>query len=502
MQLITYADRLAGNLSSLNALLAGELKGLFSGVHLLPFFDPIDGEDAGFDPIDHRRVDPKIGNWDDVRALAANHTVMADLIVNHISADSPQFLDVQRKGRKSRYWELFLRKRDVFEADQPAGENEAAIKQIYRPRPGIPFTTLTLDDGSDHSFWTTFSHKQLDINVESPAGRAYLQSILDRFAESGVREIRLDAAGYAIKRRGTRCFMLPETFDFIGSLSERARALGMETLVEVHAHYQTQINIASRVGRVYDFALPPLVLHTLYRGSADALKRWLSMAPRNSITVLDTHDGIGIVDIAGDEARAGLISDDEVNALVETIHEKTRGASKRASGRAASNLDIYQVNSTFYDALGRDDTDYLLARAIQFFAPGTPQVYYVGLLAGENDTDLIERTGVGRDINRHYYSPAEISTALRRPVVAQLLNLIRFRNEASAFEGEFSLRQSDQDELLMHWEHNGASATLRVELGRRRATISAADQRGARQLTIESGRVCEESSGDARTGDA
>lgn len=484
MQLITYADRLGSDLRCLHALLREQFDGLFSGVHILPFFDPIDGADAGFDPVDHTRVDSRLGDWEDVAALGADHAVMADLIVNHISSDSRQFQDVLRNGRASPYWELFLRKNDIFPDSEPASEISEEVSHIYRPRPGQPFTSISLDDGSTYEFWTTFSPGQLDINVEGPAGRDYLNSILDQFAQAGVREIRLDAAGYAIKRRGTQCFMLPETFGFISALSEQAQTLGINTLVEVHSYYQAQIAIASQVGRVYDFALPPLVLHTLYTGDATALKQWLEIAPRNCVTVLDTHDGIGIIDVAKQGDFEGLLSDEEVDKLVNTIHAKTDGQSRKASGHAASNLDIYQVNSTYYDALGRDDVDYLIARAIQFFAPGTPQVYYVGLLAGENDLDLVERTGVGRDINRHNYTLREIHDALERPVVKRLLKLIKLRNALPAFDAVFSMPECPRDQLLLRWDNNDQYAELQVNLSTRRATIDYSDAGAARRFEI------------------
>ena len=484
VQLVTYADRLGGNLNGLRSLLDDEFRDLFGGVHVLPFFNTIDGQDAGFDPIDHTRVDPRLGGWGDIASLSANYTFMADLIVNHVSADSPQFQDVQRHGRSSDNWDLFLRKSDVFPDNEAAAVTEEEIRRIYRPRPDPPFTAITLDDGSSFDFWTTFSPKQLDINVEAPAGRAYLDSILEQFAEAGIREIRLDAVGYAVKRRGTPCFMLPETFDFIGALSERAHALGMQALVEIHSHYQAQIAVASQVSRVYDFALPPLVLHSLYRNDFTALKEWLEIAPRNCVTVLDTHDGIGIMDVARHGDLGGLLADNEVDELVETIHAKTCGASRRASGHAASNLDIYQVNSTYYDALGRSDADYLIARAIQFFSPGMPQVYYVGFLAGENDLDLVEETGVGRDINRHFYTRDEIREALRRPVVTHLMQLIRFRNEEPAFDGTFSMPTCERDELILRWDGDDTCAQLHVELGKRVATIDISAAEGSRRFTI------------------
>lgn len=471
VSLICYADRLAGNLKGLRRLLDTELAGLFGGIHILPFFDPIDGADAGFDPKNHLQVDARLGDWSDIATLAGDHSVMADMIVNHISADSPQFEDVVACGSSSEFWSLFLRRQDVFPGSADGASSDPEIARIYRPRPGQPFTSISLADGSVHDFWTSFSAGQLDINVESEAGWAYLESILKTFAAAGVREVRLDAAGYAIKRRGTSCFMLPETHDFIARLATSAGRRGISSLVEIHSHFETQIAIAAEVDRVYDFALPPLVLHALYTGCGAPLKRWLAMAPRNCVTVLDTHDGIGIVDVARHDERPGLLGDEEVSALVEAIHEKTGGQSRRASGHAASNLDVYQVNSTFYDALGREDVDYLIARAIQFFAPGTPQVYYVGLLAGENDLELVERTGVGRDINRHYYSAEEIGAALKQPVVQQLMALIRLRNSLPVFDGEFRIEATGEELLSLLWIKAADFARLTVNLDTHEALI-------------------------------
>jgi sucrose phosphorylase len=465
VQLITYVDRLGGgDLAALQALLEGPLAGVFGGVHLLPFFHAIDGADAGFDPIDHQRVDPRLGDWQAIGRLAAGTELMADVIVNHISSDSPQFHDYAAHGAASAFSGLFLDYEQVF----PNGASAADLLAIYRPRPGLPFTTQTLAGGVRKILWSTFTPQQLDIDVEHPLGRAYLQGILQNFATHGIRMVRLDAVGYAIKRAGTSCFMLPETFDFIADFAGQARALGIEVLVEIHAYYQRQIEIARRVDRVYDFALPPLVLHALFFGTAEPLKAWVRVRPTNALTVLDTHDGIGIIDIGADAAdrsgRPGLVPPHELDALVERIHQHSGGTSRQATGASASNLDLYQVNCSFYDALAGDDLRYLLARAIQFFLPGVPQVYYVGLLAGGNDMALLAQTGVGRDINRHRYTPAEIEAALARPVVNRLLALIRLRNTHPAFQGAFTLGDSPPQVLLMRWDLGAAWAELEIDL--------------------------------------
>ncbi|PTY37789.1 sucrose phosphorylase [Saccharospirillum sp. MSK14-1] len=467
VQLITYVDRLSGSdLNALHKLLQGPLANLFGGIHLLPFYTPIDGSDAGFDPDDHLSVDPRLGDWSKVRELSQNTAVMADLIVNHLSSRSPQFLDVQANGRNSQWHDLFLTYDRVF----PDGATEAELTAIYRPRPSLPWTPYNLG-GEKRLLWTTFTPQQLDIDVESDAGWSYLTAILDRFRDGGVSMIRLDAAGYAIKRAGTRCFMLPETFDFIHRLSDAASERGMETLVEIHSHYQTQIDIAERVGRVYDFALPPLILHALFTGDAKPLANWLAISPRNCITVLDTHDGIGVMDVGADGDKPGLLAPQAIDQLVETIHERSQGESRLATGAAASNLDLYQVNCTYYAALGERDVDYLIARALQFFAPGVPQVYYTGLLAGSNDLDLLQRTSVGRDINRHYYQPDELSTELKRPVVQQLLELIRLRNTHSAFDGSFDLDQPSSSRLRLAWSQGEQRLVLEVDFEQPAARI-------------------------------
>src|SRR5690606_19246907 len=171
---------------------------------------------------------------------------------------------------------------------------------------------------------------------------------------NGVRTGRRGAIGHAIKKPGTSCFMIPETFDFIAELSSRVHALGMEVLVEIHSHYEKQVEIARHVDWVYDFALPPLVLHAFAFRTAEPLKQWLRVRPRNAVTVLDTHDGSGMIDIGAEEGRPGLVPPEELERLVEAIHDASGGGSLRATGAAASNLDLYQVNCTFYDAMARN----------------------------------------------------------------------------------------------------------------------------------------------------
>jgi len=468
VQLITYVNRVGcKNLLDLKALFQHQLNGLFGGVHLLPFYYPIDGADAGFDPIDHEQIDARLGDWNDLKSLSQEIDIMADLIVNHVSAESIQFQDFLQNGKASKYAPLFLSYETVF----PNGATEADILAIYRPRPSLPFTLFKLKDGSSKLIWTTFTSNQIDIDVNSAMGQQYLERILSVFQKSGIKMIRLDAAGYAIKKQGTSCFMTDETFEFIGQLSEKAKSKGIEVLVEIHSYYKTQIEIAKRVDYVYDFALPVLVLDTLFNKNTASLKKWLAVSPRNAITVLDTHDGIGIVDVASENGKPGLIKDTILDDIVKQIHANSKGESLKATGTAASNLDLYQVNCTYFDALGKDEPAYLMARAIQFFVPGIPQVYYVGLFAGENDMELLAKTNVGRDINRHYYTKKEIAHHLERPIIKKLKKLLFFRNNHAAFDGEFNLIETPTNRLHIIWKNKEHQAELLIDLTTMAMTI-------------------------------
>lgn len=460
-QLITYADRLGGSMSGLQELLEGPMNGVWAGVHILPYFTPFDGADAGFDPEDHAQVDPRLGSWEDVRQIAHTHAVMSDLIVNHVSSRSARFTDVLERGQDSPYAPMFLTLSSVF----PDGVTEADLARIYRPRPGLPFTTMTVG-GERRLVWTTFTPEQVDIDLRSAQAWDYLEEVIDALVGGGVTLIRLDAVGYTGKEAGTDSFMTESAHRYTARIMEMAHARGAEVLLEVHGHHSQQIDLAPTVDYVYDFALPPLVLHALHAHDLDPLAHWLTIRPANSFTVLDTHDGIGIVDVGASDlvpGAPGLLEPAQIDALVESIHEASGGGSRQATGAAASNLDLYQVNCTFYDALGRDGARYLLARLIQLMTPGTPQIYYVGLLAGENDLELLERTGVGRDVNRHYYSTDEVLHQLETPLVRAQIEAIRVRRDHAAFRGDFTAELAGKNGR-MTWSNGQATVALTFDV--------------------------------------
>lgn len=475
-QLIAYADRLGGSLAGLARVLTESFGDVFDGVHVLPFFRPYDGADAGFDPEDHSQVDPRLGDWDDLRELSTGRRVMADLIVNHMSTRSSQFQRYLAEGDDSDVAPLFLTMSSIF----PDGASEEDLARIYRPRPGLPFTPMTIG-GRRRLVWTTFTSQQVDLDVRTPEFWAYLTSIIDAQTTHGVTMLRLDAVGYTGKQAGTDCFMTAESAALVQRISEYAAARGAEVLLEVHGHHELQLEIARTVDHVYDFALPPLLLHALTTGDPAPLVRWLGIRPPNAINVLDTHDGIGIIDVGPSSAapdrpaRPGLLDDHQIDALVDAIHANSGGTSRQASGTAASNLDLYQVNCTYYDALAADDTALLIARLVQLFLPGIPQVYYVGLLAGRNDMDLLAATGVGRDVNRTRFSASDLETAVSRPVVRRQLAAIALRSSHPAFDGDFAFEQ-DGSALTLTWRHGPDDVTLTVDVAARSFALTSRGQ--------------------------
>lgn len=478
VHLLTYADRLAGDLQGLHRLLIGPLA-MFDGVHILPFFAPIDGADAGFDPDDHRVVDARLGTWDDVASLAADRLLTVDLIVNHVSTRSPEFKSFVRDGDASPHAGMFL----TLDRVLPEGATEDLLGRIYRPRPGLPLTPITLADGTRRILWTTFTPEQAELDVTDPGTVEYLDELLAILAAHGVDTVRLDAAGYAVKTAGTSSFMTARTRAFLAELTERARRAGLRVLVEVHAHWRLTLELASASDLTYDFALPPLVLDALYTGDAAALQHWLELRPHNVVTVLDTHDGIGVIDVGANAGHGdasdpgpGLLPPERIDALIEAIHTATGGVSGRATGAAASNVDLYQVNTTFLDALGGDHEAMLAARALQLVLPGIPQLYYVGLLMGHNDEQLLAATGVGRDVNRHHSSPEEVSEALATPAVQRLLALVELRRTHPAFAGEWWLAPADPDApgvIVTGWRGTDERAlTLRFDTRTRTASLT------------------------------
>jgi sucrose phosphorylase len=477
IQLITYPDSLGGDLKALNEILNRRFSDIFKGgVHLLPPY-PSSG-DRGFAPISYFEIDPQFGSWQDIRKLSERFDLLVDLMVNHISRRSVYFQDFQKKGRRSPYADLFLTLDKVWPGGVPDPQD---VAKIFLRRPEHPFADIAIEEtGEIERVWATFGTRdwseQIDLDVNSPAARKLLTEILEHLGQQGIKMVRLDAVGYVIKKPGTSCFMVePEIYAFLEWIETQARLAGIELLLEVHDHISTQLRLAGHGYWVYNFVLPLLVLHTLLNRSSHALQDHLKVCPRRQFTMLDCHDGIPVLPDIED-----VLDLEAARRVVEACLQRGANLNRILSDehKGPGGFDAHQINCTYYSALGNDDDAYISARAIQFFAPGVPQVYYVGLLAGENDPAAVEQTGEGRAINRHNYSTEEVERDLNKPVVQRLLRLMRFRNEFPAFNGDFEVLPSPEQELRLAWQMGEQCCRLHVDLLTGRSRIEYRDAQG------------------------
>jgi sucrose phosphorylase len=281
--------------------------------------------------------------------------------------------------------------------------------------------------------------------------------------------VRLDAVGYVIKKPGTSCFMIePEIYEFLDWITSVADSCGMAVLPEVHDRYPTHERLVAHGFWTYDFVLPGLVLDAFETRSARRLAAHLARSPDRQFTTLDCHDGIPVR-----PDLDGVMEPGEMLELAERIQRRGGNVNRMLSDAHASEVDIHQLNSTYYSALDCDDDRYVAARAIQLFAKGVPQIYYVGLLAGANDSAAVERTGDGRAINRHDYTIEEVDEALRRPAVRRVQELVRLRNTHPAFEGVLDVA-SEGSSLRLAWRDGDAMCSLDVDLASGRARVTEA----------------------------
>jgi len=454
IQLITYPDSLGGNLPELHYVLRKFFIKAVGGVHILPFYPS--SSDRGFAPKTYDEVDPAFGTWEDVEKIGQDFDLVIDFMVNHISRQSEFFQDYVDKGPMSEYADMFL----TFDKLVPGGfVAEEDLKRVYTRKPRPPYQQLERPNGTLEKIWCTFDYEQIDLDYDSPKTREVMRKFLIRLARNRPKMIRLDAIAYTTMELGTDCFFVePKIWEYLDWFDDYASAFDTEILPEVHEHYSYQLKLAEKGYWCYDFSLPMLVLHCLYMTTTRRLKSWLRKCPKKQITTLDTHDGIGVVDVTD------LLNQDEIDHTLKMLYERGSNIKKTYSGPEYQNLDIYQVNCTYYSALGCNDDAYIAARTIQFFTPGIPQVYYVGLLAGENDIELLEQTRLGRNINRHNYTLKEIRTDIQKPVVQRQLRLMEFRNSYPAFNGEFTLIKSSDTELTLEWSQKKYTATAYIDV--------------------------------------
>ncbi len=480
VQLITYPDSLGGDLKSLKSVLDHQLNGLFEGgIHILPPF-PSSG-DRGFAPLTYLEIDPAFGSWEDVRAISGEYDVLLDLMVNHISKQSPYFQDYLQKGNASEFADLFIPLEKYWKDGIPV-QDDVDKMFLRRERPYSSFlvganhkgsltsseNSLTDVDSSQKlvQLWTTFGKQdpseQIDLDVHSDLTKKLLTDFMVNFSKNKIRIVRLDAVGYIIKKLGTSCFFVePEIYKFLDWITELAHSLNIELLPEVHSHYSIQFKLAEKGHWIYDFILPYYILETLINKNADRLNDYLKIRPHKQFTMLDCHDGVPVKPDLDE-----LVSSTDARRVVDVCMDRGSNLSLIYSDKhkSADGFDVHQIRCSYYSALGSDDDTYLAARAIQFFAPGIPQVYYVGMLAGENDDEMVKKTGEGREINRHNFTLEEINLSVQKPVVQRLMKLIQFRNSHPAFEGKFEVIDTVDSQVHLLWTNDQQFCKLLLDL--------------------------------------
>lgn len=316
---------------------------------------------------------------------------------------------------------------------------------------------------------------QMDLNARSELVWEFYEETLQKLRGYGAEIIRLDAFAYLHKEPGeANFFNRPGTWHYLERLREIAQKYDLIIFPEVHAEYGSGIHeeVAENGYPIYDFFFPGLVIDALERGTNEALLRWIAEIKARglqTINMLGCHDGIPVLDLKGKQTngayRPGLLDDAQIEAVMELIISRG-GRVKNLFGHDGKQIAYYQVNATFFSALGEDERKLLLARAIQMFMPGIPQVWYLDLFAGKNDYEAADRGGIAghKEINRTTLSLADVEAGLGRCIVRDQLVLIRLRNTSPAFAGEMRIAETEPHLLHISWQHPEATVTLKADL--------------------------------------
>ena len=303
---------------------------------------------------------------------------------------------------------------------------------------------------------------QMDLNIKSPLVWDYYRETLKKLSDYGVAIVRLDAFAYAQKEPGERNFLNdPGTWDLLARIDEIASQYGLTLLPEIHASYFEKIYklLADKGYMVYDFFLPGLLIDAFIRKNGTYVKAWADEIIENKIStvnMLGCHDGIPLLDLKG------LLPEEDIQNMIDTVVARG-GYVKDLHG--AKNV-YYQVNATYYSALGESDRRMLMARAIQLFMPGKPQIWYLDLFAGKNDYEAMEKAGVGghKEINRSNLSLEQIETLLQKDVVKKQLELLRFRNTCPVFTEDADISvDCDGSQMTITWTNAHGTVSLHTD---------------------------------------
>ncbi len=437
--LITYGDTLLRDdefpLQTLAQFMKNHLKGVFSGLHILPFY-PFSSDD-GFSVVDFFQVRPDLGTWKDIRALGKEFRLMVDLVVNHVSAQSDWFQN-------------YLAGESGFEDLAISLDPETDLASVTRPRSHPLLTPFEKHSGERVHVWTTFSADQIDLNYASLDIFGKMVEALLFYVSQGATIIRLDAIAYLWKQIGTKCIHLPQTHDMVKlfrCILDQV-APGVSIITETNVPHAENISYfgdgRDEAQMVYNFSLGPLLLHALTTESARLLSEWCRdlTSPSDKTTFFNftaSHDGIGV------RPLEGILEPIEIKHLIERMRKNGALVSMR---QQTDGSDVpYEINITYFDALKNPNLDddpfhiprFLASQAVALVLPGVPAVYIHSLLGSRNWTEGVSKTGRARSINRQQLPADLVYTEIRKPdserarVFQAYQHMIQVRRRQAAF---------------------------------------------------------------------
>ena len=419
MILITYGDMIEGGEGSPLAVLAKACDEYMVApdiLHILPFFPY--SSDRGFSVVDFRRVDPRLGTWEDIHRLAGRYRLMFDGVLNHVSARSEVFRDFLDGRPELRDFFIAYTSPDELTPDQRS--------KIFRPRVSDILTPFMTINGLRY-LWTTFSADQIDLNYRNPLVLLDVVDALLFYIRQGADLLRLDAVTYIWAEPGTECVHLEQTHEIVKLLRSvvELAAPGVGLITETNVPHADNVSYFGQgndeAHMVYNFALPPLVLHAVYRGDASRLAAWAAgLEPPGPdayfFNILDTHDGIGLMGVKE------LLPDEEIAFIVESAQKN--GALISQKTMEGGGEEPYEINSTWWSAVNPEGSDeemelqvarYLATRAVALSLKGVPGLYLHGVLGTVSDLAAYERTGSKRDVNRPTVRLHELEEEWARP---------------------------------------------------------------------------------------
>jgi sucrose phosphorylase len=408
--LITYGDMVQNGdeppLTVLKRFTDQHLGGVINTVHILPFY-PYTSDD-GFSVIDYRAVDPNLGGWDNIEELGRGFRLMFDLVLNHCSRKSKWFSD---------YVNNVAPYRDFFLEEYP----ETDLSQVTRPR-ALPLLTPVHTQHGDTHVWTTFSDDQIDLNFANPDVLFEFLDILLFYVANGATIVRLDAIAYLWKQVGTSCIHLMQTHEVVKLMRDLLDMVAPDVVLLTETNVPHEENISyfgkgDEAHMVYQFSLPPLLLHGLMNGDSSHLTSWaasLNDLPESCtyFNFTSSHDGIGV------RPLQGIIPDGELMKLAERVKELGGHVSTKANSDGSESP--YELNITYFDAMGDSPSEvteqhiarFLCSQTVAMELRGVPAIYFHSLTATRNNYEGVKETGRARTINRLKWNEEELESLL------------------------------------------------------------------------------------------